>query len=511
MVRLERKGLDYFYTPDSYKELRVIEKSLSFPVEGAIFSELYRSGKWDGNAKFYNKRKCSFNFGLLELVLEKLKEKGIVCEVKDEREKKFPFAASDLIFKTDREYQIQSVKKFIEVREGVLKIFTRLGKTVVFSEITKNFLRKYPDMIILFVCDTRDLLLQAIEDLKNFGGIEKSFIGKITGGSFKISKVTFCTVQTLDAILNRKVKIGNDFDSYYEKKAAQKAHKKELLEFLEKVDFLVVDECHEFGSDARLGILRKICNTEFRLFLSATPFSNNSKKMFSNLNIRSMSGEIFFEMGEKEGVEQGYLAKSKVLLLMINHEKNKNLPDSDYQDLVDKVIVNNDYRNGLIVNVIETLRKLNLKSLVLFFYEKHAKNISKITEDTYVYGGTDLKIRKNVKGSFLRGKGKILLATNIFKKGITFPQVQVLVNAAGGKDENNIIQKKGRALGISVGKDKAMIIDFIDIFDYFSEHSFNRIKAYTENTGKENVVVLDTDSEDFYFDFRNLIMDWFGK
>jgi len=101
-----------------------------------------------------------------------------------------------------------------------------------------------------------------------------------------------------------------------------------------------------------------------------------------------------------------------------------------------------------------------------------------------------------------------LLATNIFNKGLTLPEVEVLTNVGGGKEQSLIIQKKGRTLGTTETKKKALTIDFIDVSPYFSEHSLSRIQVYEKEVGIENIAIFDSSDEDFYQDLREFIVNW---
>ncbi len=154
---------------------------------------------------------------------------------------------------------------------------------------------------------------------------------------------------------------------------------------------------------------------------------------------------------------------------------------------------------------------MQLKTLGLFFNKKHGYNISKITGDPFLTGVNDLDEREYIKKVFLDNAGGVLLASNIFNKGITLPDVEVMLNMSGGLEKSSIIQKKGRVLGTTEDKKKALIVDFIDESKYFDEHSISRIEVYEQSVGMKNIIVLDSEDDDFYPQCREFIKDWFKK
>ena len=124
----------------------------------------------------------------------------------------------------------------------------------------------------------------------------------------------------------------------------------------------------------------------------------------------------------------------------------------------------------------------------------------------------DSEEREQAKEKFLEGEGGFLLASDIFKKGVTVSQCQVLINVDGGLEDANTIQKKGRVLGATSTKDRSLIIDFFDLYDaYFSKHSETRLNTYVSSIGEDKVGILDTSIDDWLKTFENWTKKWFRK
>ena len=112
---------------------------------------------------------------------------------------------------------------------------------------------------------------------------------------------------------------------------------------------------------------------------------------------------------------------------------------------------------------------------------------------------------------FLSAKdGGFLMTSGIFKKGVTLPEAQVVINFNGGLEKSNVIQKKGRVLGSADGKTKSMVIDFFDQYDYYlSDHSESRLEVYLDSVGENGLNILNTDDPEFINTFKNIAVQWF--
>ena len=126
-------------------------------------------------------------------------------------------------------------------------------------------------------------------------------------------------------------------------------------------------------------------------------------------------------------------------------------------------------------------------------------------------GKSSGKVREAAKKEFLEKDGGVLFASNIFKKGVTLPEVQVLINADEGLEDANTIQKKGRVLGATSNKERSLVIDFFDLYDfYFSDHSDARLNTYVNSIGAKRIGILDTSYSKWVETFIKWTKKWFG-
>jgi superfamily II DNA or RNA helicase len=518
MVKLTKISWEIFYESTDTKDIEIIEKSLTFYNENSRFSN---NNYWDGYIRYFDKKRKCFNFGHLSPVIDKLIQKDIQYTISGIDIEVFQPTVS--YNKELRPHQLASLYSFFQTKYGVIKVPTRGGKTYIASEAIRLIQYKNTEFKVLFVVDSQMLFNQALNDISSYLKINKEEIGIIKDGKFIIKQINITTIQTLQSIHGgvKRIKKTKAVNKVLIKKTNQEIKgeknikltlKQNLIDFLSDIKFLIVDECHEYSSDDRINIIKQTINSEFNLFLSATPFKSENR--FANLSLRGIIGDILYEIPEQELKKRGVLAQDKVILIRIRHKDNKyiNFNELDnYQEYVDKVIVSNKERNQIVVNVIETCRKMKLKTLVLFSFKKHGYNISKLTSDPFITGDNGLEDREFVKEKFLKEGGGVLLASNIFNKGITLPEVEIMVNIGGGKEKSGLIQKKGRVLGTTKTKKKALIIDFLDESEYFSDHSLSRLEVYEESVGSENIIVFDSNDEDFYVEFREFVKQWFDE
>lgn len=136
-----------------------------------------------------------------------------------------------------------------------------------------------------------------------------------------------------------------------------------------------------------------------------------------------------------------------------------------------------------------------------------------MTGHVFIDGDNDGKEREKEKQAFLENKkGGILLASNIYRKGITLPEVELVVISDGGLEGTNVIQKFGRVLGVTETKKKSIVIDILDIGNkYFSEHSLNRLEIYNDQIGENRIEIYENENDEHWSDLEESIKEWLSE
>lgn len=479
----------YSFKLSDKQGIKEVAKSLTFPNPNPIS----RNRK----IEFFDKQKFTFKLGMVTSVIDHLNKQGIEYTIRD-YEYDMPDIEIDDRMSGNYIHQRRAVEAFYGRRFGIIVVPTRGGKTFIASEICRIFLNSDKGNF-LFCVDNTTLFTQAVNDIKEYferyGGIE---IGEIRAGMIDTTKrVTVAMIQTIQRTLSASCR--------------DKAKKSGLQNYLKSLNFLCVDEVHDNCSDSKLKLYKKCKNLSYQLCLSATPYRSGA--VLENLKLQAWSGDIVYKISEKTLRDRGVLSDYRVFELLVDHNdiEYDDLIEDDYADLRKKLIFNSDVRNKYIVRVIEMMQRLKLKTLLLFQSVEHGQFISDVTGLPFISGKDKSSVREQRKQELLDDEnGGILLASDIFKKGVTLPAVQVLLVCDNNKETAITMQRKGRVLGATKDKTRSLIIDFIDVFDaYFSTHSESRLNTYIESVGEDKIGILDTSADDCFVTLERWVKKWF--
>jgi len=235
---------------------------------------------------------------------------------------------------------------------------------------------------------------------------------------------------------------------------------------------VIVDECHIVGSKSFQEFF-ELTNYPYRYGFSATP-DGNDKYRFAT--VRQHIGDILFEIYTKELIENDVMAKPVIKFLTVDC-----IATPSWDSAYDKCIVNNKRRNEKVIEIAEEHK--NVPVLILYKIIEHGKVLGKKIPNSVVLSGSDSNaVREEAIAKFISGEIKCLIASNIFKQGISISNIEVLINVSGGKSKIEVLQKIGRSLRLSKGKTTALVYDFMDLGNKFTEkHSLQREDLYKKN------------------------------
>lgn len=511
VVLVRKENVCVIIGKSAEKAKEIVKEALSIPIDGAYHSPSHVSngGNWDGKKKLYFERGSYFNFGygLVFIVKNILEKEGIKCKLRgfDERDVSW-VKFSENFLADERDYQRNSIKAFLKRGFGVIKVPTRGGKTFIASELIRLLKEQKSTLKTIFIVDNVDLYGQAAEDISGVTGIPLEDFGYIRGDKIKDGSVIIAMIQTLTSAFYPKMAKGQKTMNQ-----KQKDRLKEIKRILNSINFVIVDEAHEYSSVKRIAVLRYPKKQDWFLSISATPHKDDNK--IQEYLLTAIAGDIVYDISEKKLVKRGVLAKNRKALLHFEHEDKNWHSVLSYHEIREKYIYLNKTRNKYLIIVLKVCEELGLKTLAMFNSVEHLDFISKKTGYKKL-SGVDLdKKRAKIKSKFLDSKGGVLLVSDIWKKGITLPSVEVFFNVDGGKESSLIIQRRGRVLGVTKEKKKALSFDFIDVSCfYLSEHSLNRIRAYEEKIGKKKIDVFkpqDSKTKVFKEDIKDYLINWF--
>lgn len=483
-------NFEYSFKLSSKNGIRHVAKALTF-VNPDPFAYSRKIEKFD-------KRRFTFRIGMLPTLEKYIRVHNLTYSLTD-----YDYSLPEGVMIDSRMsgkyiHQKKAVEAFFRKRFGIIVVPTRGGKTFIASEILRIFIDT-DEGNFLFLTDNTTLFTQAVNDIKEYfipyGGVE---VGEIKAGRIDTGKrVTVGMIQTIQSTFSGRCR--------------DVKKKKELEKYIRELKFLCVDEVHENCSDAKLKTYKKAKKLEYQLCLSATPYRAGT--LVQNLKLKEWSGDVIYTITEKRLRERKVLSDYRVFMLLIDHNDIEyDIEEEDYNGYRKELIFKSKMRNRVLFQVIGVLKELNLKTLVLFQSVEHGRAVEEITGIPFISGENTSEERERAKDEFLKKEGGFLLASNIFKKGVTLPQVEVLINVDGGLEDANTIQKKGRVLGATETKSRSLIVDFFDLYDaYFSEHSETRLNTYIGAIGEKRVGILDVSIDSWLETFRRWTIKWFGK
>ena len=483
-------NFEYSFKLSSKNGIRHVAKALTF-VNPDPFAYSRKIEKFD-------KRRFTFRIGMLPTLEKYIRVHNLTYSLTDYDYSLPEGVTIDSRMSGKYIHQKKAVEAFFRKRFGIIVVPTRGGKTFIASEILRIFLDT-DEGNFLFLTDNTTLFTQAVNDIKEYfipyGGVE---VGEIKAGKIDTAKrVTVGMIQTIQSTFSGRCR--------------DVKKKKALEKYIRELKFLCVDEVHENCSDAKLKTYKKAKKLEYQLCLSATPYRAGT--LVQNLKLKEWSGDVIYTITEKRLRERKVLSDYRVFMLLIDHNDIEyDIEEEDYSGYRKELIFKSKMRNRVLFQVIGVLKELNLKTLVLFQSVEHGRAVEKITGIPFISGENTSEERERAKDEFLKKEGGFLLASNIFKKGVTLPQVEVLINVDGGLEDANTIQKKGRVLGATETKSRSLIVDFFDLYDaYFSEHSETRLNTYIGAIGEKRVGILDVSIDSWLETFRRWTIKWFGK
>lgn len=424
-----------------------IRKYFTVFKEGSYFSPSFKSGTWDGNIYFYTAAN-KLPVGLLKELLDFLNLNKVAVTFTNTRttlQPHTPEIKSDFLSGiTLRPYQVEAVNTCLKQGQGIVKVATGGGKTVMICAV----LKAYNPILGLIVANQINLVMQMRDRLIGYG-FDRSKIGIIYGNekNYEGKQFIFSTIQS----------IMNYPDIY------------------KYAEVLIVDECKHTEA-ATYAELAKKTGAIVKLGFDATPFTYYDRCI--DLTIKKSIGDIIYEKTTKDLIDLGHLVRPLIGMLKVDNEKTTVAYKTAYKEL----IVNNDKRNNLIKRIVQ---KEDGKILILIHHIEHGRILKRmIPGSTFLHGEIDSMDRYNELQNFINSNDKyVLIGSTIFDEGIDFEKgIDAIIIASAGKGFRKVVQRLGRALRPNK-KGYVNVYDFIDNGSkYLKEHSDIRKSIY-QNEG----------------------------
>jgi len=350
-----------------------------------------------------------------------------------------------------RKYQTKSLRRIIFSQRGVILSPTGSGKTFIILAACSVF-RNTP---ILFLCNTKDLLAQMVEESQiHMAHLRPQIIG---GGMSRVidhnADIIMSTIQSFSKIN------AMDYSDYF--------------------GMVIVDECHHVNSrSCQFGEVVQSMLAPVKLGFTATLPEGRKEK----LALEGIIGPVLYEYTTKEGIKSKVLAEPKITLVPVARTKMVGQYHK-YRDLYTHGIVNSRVRNGSIVQIVHNRVEQQKSVLIMIKDIDHGDILRSLlrrarVKVAFVQGSTASVLRKETKVALSSKKIKVVISTAVWREGINIPSLDVVVNACGGKSEIMTLQAIGRGFRVTDEKSQVEVVDFLDPYRYLAEHTIQRLAVY---------------------------------
>ena len=406
--------------------------------------------KYDSRSGCYRALACKYRE-----VVEYLQNSGF--EYEDEVLDPIPTPYFECSFEL-RDYQERALEKWMEDRRGCIVLPTGSGKTYVamaaISEISQA---------TLIVVPTLELVDQWKEKLKAFG---EEWVGEFTGRKKEIKPVT---ITTYDSAYINAEKLGNKFM------------------------FLIFDEVHHLPSEAYMQIA-ELNAAPYRMGLTATYEREDGRhellpelvggKVFelkpSDLAGKHLSSyvikRIYVPLTEDERavymekfrIFRDYVEKKGIFLKSVEDFQRIVMATGYDERAYDALRALDEARKiafnskNKLIKLRELLEKHRGDKIIIFTrHNELVYKISKIFLIPAITYKTPREERKLFLNGFKAGKFRAIVSSQVLDEGVDVPDANVGIIMSGTGSAREYIQRLGRILRPSKGKDRALLYEII--------------------------------------------------
>jgi superfamily II DNA or RNA helicase len=363
---------------------------------------------------------------------------------------------------TLRDYQVETINKFLENPQCIQEIATGAGKTIVTAalcRLVENYGRT------LTIVPNKSLVTQTEEDFLACN----LDVGVYYGDRKELGRHnTIATWQSLNVL----------------EKKSRDDETTAFLEAIENINTIIVDEVHMAKAD----VLKRMLTGPFakcgiRWGLTGTV----PKADYEFYGLKCSIGEVANKIAAKELQDKGVLAQCNVNVLQTqDHPEFKN-----YQEEL-KWLTTDETRMSWIAKTIEDIATTGNTMILVDRISAGELLEKKIPDSVFISGSTKNTERKEHYDEVSIAQHKVIIATyGVAAVGINIPRIFNLVLIEPGKSFVRVIQSIGRGIRKAEDKDHVNIWDITSSCKFAKRHLGQRKKFYKEANYPYNIEKID--------------------
>jgi len=446
--------------------------------------------------RYFDRNYGDFPAGWTGKVCRALKRHDIPFSVVDERKKpkkiSLPILALPDEVDSVYDHQNEAVVAVQEAERGIVRVPTRGGKTLIMALTIASF--SVPTVVMV---PNVTLLHQEYEVFSQVFGEDR--VGRLGDGHADYDRdVIVATVPTLSSR-------ADDFFT--------------ILRVFRRMGCLLLDECHHVSHggyklrNTYFEVAQRCEAAYFRVGFTATPGKTTS---LERQLLTGVAGKLIYSIDIEELTKRDLLTPAQVKMVVVDRPHTPTLREileeqhgitvparadleqvfrkhqlpvpktpTFHEQLREKVVDDHDFRL-LVRDLAEHYSNAGRSVIVLVSLVE--KGVRVFTEGEYAIkdavglSGEDAD-RNIVLENFRHGTFQVLVST-LVREGVDIPKADVLIMAQPDvQDATPVLQRAGRVLTRSTGKDSAVIVDFyLRDQGVLERHSKARMKLYDQNS-----------------------------
>lgn len=308
-------------------------------------------------------------------------------------------------------------------QSGICKAPTRYGKTLLMV----NVLRAYAGLKTVVTAPGVSLLMQLEKDLKYW--LPGRDIRGIYTGSRNKKVSSDITLVSMDSL--------------------EKAEP-------ETIQLVLVDEPHSAAAPSRIQSMMQFSNARILGFgATITGRFDGADRL-----VEGIIGPVLAERTYTEAVAEGAICPITVFMVQLPFNIWPcGKRDTAYRHL----LYRNKQFNKLVQQLLSEVVPADWQTVVFIDEIKQADLMQQLVQEGVIAVAKRMnrETRAQIQEDMVNNVIKRCIATDIFATGLTFPDLRVLVNAAGGGGAITSTQKPGRLAQMRPGKKAGYLIDFM--------------------------------------------------
>lgn len=458
-----------------------LHKEWAIDVPGAFFQPKFKTGAWDGKARFFFKNGQTTLY-IAEQIIPQIHKWGYDMKLRDLRDSvlvdvepidenlfsQYEIApgAGPIVL---RKHQVEGVNALLEYGNGILIAATGAGKSLCTAAISLRYNQK--NVKVLTIVPNKDLIAQTKATYANVG----LDVGEYSG-------------------------VCKDIDHMSVVSTWQALQKNQLL--VTGFGCIIVDEAQGLkGPSLQSILIDHAVRTPYRFGVTGTL----PKDASDYLKVHIATGPIRYTVNAAELIDKGILANLHINVMMLEEDLRVQYQRFLDEDCIGKPPTYAEFKDGYFADYMAEksyiqkrqprnewiARKIMLERdatdgniLVLVNAIDYGRVLAKLIPNSLFVNGTDItnsKKRKEVYDKFKTENGLIVFATfSIASTGIDIPRIHKLFLLDCGKSFVRVIQSIGRGLRKAADKDEVVIFDICSDLKFGKTHSRERARYYTE-------------------------------